>query len=83
MYLFNKFDNLLQKPSFVELKVKLIQHGIVWIDLDLLYSIRETDCQHFGCFIEFFVSVHRMRSVFRTVSDSDANINVNCLTSSG
>ena len=25
----------------------------MWIDLDLLYSIRETSYQYFGCFIYF------------------------------
>ena len=32
---------------FVE--VKKFQHGIMWIDLDLLYSIRETSYKY--CFI--------------------------------
>ena len=28
----------------------------MWIDLDLLYSIQETSCQYFGCFIfKYFV----------------------------
>ena len=34
---------------FVE--VKYFQHGIMWVDLDLLYSIHETSYQYFGCFI--------------------------------
>ena len=31
-----------------------VQNGIMWIDLDLLFSIRETSYQYFGCFIVLF-----------------------------
>ena len=34
----------------LSVEVNLIQHDIMWIDLDLLF-IRETGCQHFACFI--------------------------------
>ena len=39
---FHKGTLLLEKKKF--------QNGIMWIDLDLLHSIRETSYQYFGCF---------------------------------
>ena len=55
MYLFNQFDNLLQKVKFKNAKTSLveanvIQYGIMLIDLYLLYYIQETGFQHFGLF---------------------------------
>ena len=57
MYLFN----LIFKSAeifIVELflvEVKLIQHGIMWIYLDLLYPIK-TGCQHFNKYIHTHVA---------------------------
>ena len=58
MYLLEYFDNLLQTMKILKMQNPPLWNsslwrliGIMWIDLDLLYSIQETSCQYFGCFI--------------------------------